>query len=88
MNKTSTSQWYQVWERFRKNKSAILGMVIFILLVIIALISPMIYDYNTDIVTQNLRNRLQPPTSEHPWVRIAFGGMCLPGLHTAHEYLY
>lgn len=73
MNKTSTSQWYQVWVRFRKNKSAILGMVIFILLVIIALISPMIYDYNTDIVTQNLRNRLQPPTSEHPLGTDAFG---------------
>lgn len=73
MKKTNTSQWYQVWVRFRKNKSAVIGLIVFILLVLVAIIAPMIYDYDTDIVTQNLRDRLAQPSSEHLLGTDAFG---------------
>lgn len=73
MKKTNTSQWYQVWVRFRKNKSAIVGLVIFLLLVLVAIFAPIVYDYNADIVTQNLRNRLAVPSSENLLGTDAFG---------------
>lgn len=55
----------EVIHRLMKNKGAVLGAVFLILLTIAAIISPFIFDYNTDVIGQNLAIKLRPPGSEH-----------------------
>ena len=61
------SMWAEVWRNYRKNPSAMIGLVIVILLVIIAIAARVVYDFNTDIVAQNLEVRFQTPSLEHPF---------------------
>lgn len=55
----------EVIHRLMKNKGAVLGAVFLILLTIAAIISPFIFDYNTDVIGQNLAIKLRPPGAEH-----------------------
>lgn len=55
--------WQIIWRRLKKNKFAIFGMVVIILLGIIAIVSPLISPYNP--YEQNLTERLQPPSLKH-----------------------
>jgi peptide/nickel transport system permease protein len=55
----------QVWRRFKKNKTAMLGLIIITLIVIMALIAPLIYDYNEDVIKQNIKEKLQAPSPQH-----------------------
>ena len=62
-----------IWFRFKKNKLALAGLIIFVALVIIAFISPLILDYETDIITQEISNRFQGPSLEHLFGTDQFG---------------
>ena len=53
----------EVWHQFKKNKMAILGMIIVILLIIVAIIAPLIAPYSYD--TQDLANSFAGPSKEH-----------------------
>lgn len=55
----------EVLHRLMKNKGAVLGAAFLILLTIAAIISPFVFDYNTDVIGQNLAIKLRPPGSEH-----------------------
>ena len=57
----------EVLHRLRKNKGAMLGGLIIIVLIVLALLSGVIYDYDTDIVGQNLQERFIKPCWEHPF---------------------
>ena len=59
------SLWADVWRRFRKNRMAVLGIIIFVLLVLTALTAPLFFDYQNDVIGINVRNRLQPPSTAH-----------------------
>jgi peptide/nickel transport system permease protein len=59
------SSFEEIWRQLRRNKGAILGMILVAVIVIIALISPLIYDYQKDIAGQNIKQRLQKPSAEH-----------------------
>lgn len=59
------SQLKVIWFRFRKNKLAMFGLLLFITMIIIALCSSFIVDYEADVITQNMKMRLQPPNKEH-----------------------
>ncbi|MDD2495657.1 MAG: ABC transporter permease [Tissierellia bacterium] len=59
------SQFWEVWRRLRKNKLAIIGLIIIILLAIVAIGADFIADYDTIVIKQNIKGRLQPPSSEH-----------------------
>jgi len=48
-----------------KNKGAIIGMIFLLLLVIAAILSGFIFDYDTQVIGQDIKNRLQWPSSEH-----------------------
>ena len=48
-----------------KNKGAVIGMIFLALLVIAALISPYIFNYDIDIVGQNMAEKLQGPSLTH-----------------------
>ena len=54
-----------VWHQLKKNKGAIIGLILITLVIILALCAPLIYDYKTDIVKNHVRDRMQPPNAEH-----------------------
>lgn len=55
----------ETWRRLKKNKGAIIGMGFIILLVALALASSLMYDYNTDIIGQNIAERFERPNGSH-----------------------
>ncbi|WP_078549836.1 nickel transporter permease [Litchfieldia alkalitelluris] len=57
------SPWAEAWNRFRKNKVAIVGMVIVLFFIILAVFAPWIAPQGID--DKELVKRLQPPSSEH-----------------------
>ena len=58
-----SSQWKDVWIRLRRNKLAMVGMVIAVLLALMAIFAPVIAPY--DYQVQNVAQRLQMPSAEH-----------------------
>lgn len=60
-----TSQMGEVFKRLRRNKTAMLGLVVVIFLLLLAVFADVLHDYDTQIVKQNIPNRLQSPSSEH-----------------------
>lgn len=59
------SQWREVWRMLKKNKMALLGLGILVILVLLALFADVIADYETVVIKQNLANRLKGPSAEH-----------------------
>ena len=67
------SQIKSIWFRFRKNRMAMIGLVIFLVMVAIAVCAPLLADYEEDAITQNLTERLIAPCKEHIFGTDAFG---------------
>jgi len=63
--KKSKSQGAEIWARFCKNKGAMVGLVIVILLALLAIFADVIIDYDTQVVGYNIRERLQWPNANH-----------------------
>lgn len=59
------SQIKSILFRYKKNKLAILGAVIFLILIIISLSADLIVDFEKDAVSQNMANRLIAPNKDH-----------------------
>jgi len=59
------SNAYELWARFLKNDTAVLGMVIFAIIVCMALFASLIADYNSVAIKINISGRLQPPSWSH-----------------------
>ena len=59
------TMFQETWHRLLKTKGAVIGMAFLVLLCIIALVSPFVFDYETDVIGQNLAIKLQPPNGEH-----------------------
>ena len=66
------SQLKEIWRRFRKNKSAMVGLVVLLLFALIAIFADLIVPYEKAI-EQNGAIRLQAPSSEHLFGTDAFG---------------
>lgn len=62
-----TSQSANIWRRFKKNKGAMIGMAVVIMLLLLAAFADVIFDYNTQIAGRNAKERLLPPSWEHPF---------------------
>lgn len=58
------SQWKEIWRRFRKNKTAMAGLVVFLILVVVALLADVIVPYELAI-KQNGAERCLAPSAEH-----------------------
>ena len=67
------SQKQEIWRRFKKNKAAMLGLVIFTIVVLVAIFADVICDYDTQVIAQNVGNRLQAPSAEHWFGTDAYG---------------
>ncbi|MBM6875299.1 nickel transporter permease [Fusobacterium mortiferum] len=59
------SQWLEVWRRLKRNKMAVLGLVILIILVLLAVFANVIANYDNVVIKQNLSQRLQAPSAAH-----------------------
>ena len=59
------STFDSIWRQLRKNKGAIVGMILLVVIIIIALASPYIFNYETDVIANNVKERMQYPSSEH-----------------------
>jgi len=55
----------EVWRNYKKSQSAMMGLVILVVIVIMAIIAQVVYDYEDDIVQQDIMNRLQKPSAEY-----------------------
>jgi peptide/nickel transport system permease protein len=59
--------------RLIRNKSAIIGIILFTIIALLSLFAPLMVDYYEDCLAQNLSQRFLPPSSEHWFGTDAFG---------------
>lgn len=59
------SQWMEVWRRLKKDKMAMLGLGILIVLILLAVFANQIADYDEVAIKQNTSVRLQGPSKDH-----------------------
>ena len=59
------SQVAAIWRRLRKNKMAVLGLVILSLIILLAVFADLLFDYETLVIQQSAALRLKPPSAEH-----------------------
>jgi peptide/nickel transport system permease protein len=69
--KTLISQRRRAWRTFTRNRSAVVGLVLVILLVLVALLAPVLAPH--DPLTQSTINRLQGPSDGHLLGRDGYG---------------
>lgn len=65
MKRRRSNEKYQIWNRFRKNKGAVIGLITITIIICVAIVSNFVFDYETDVIGINTTNRLQEPSSEH-----------------------
>ena len=58
------SQWLAVWEQFKTHKGALLGGIIFLVIVLTVFVGPWIWPYDPTYI--DIRARNQGPTFAHP----------------------
>ena len=77
MSSTSTtkkrSQLVEIWQRLTRNKMAMLGLAILLTLIGLAVLAPVLFDYDTQVIAQDLSIRLQGPSAAHWFGTDEFG---------------
>lgn len=63
----------EIWQRLVRNKMAMLGLVILLILVLSAIFADVIADYDTKVVAQHITERLQGPSAAHWFGTDEFG---------------
>ena len=59
------SQIKFIWHRFKKNKLAMIGLFMLIVLTILSISAPLLRDYDKDVISQDVKIRFQSPNREH-----------------------
>lgn len=59
------SQALSVWKRFRRNKLAMVGLIIFLVIALSAVFADLLADYQQLAITQNEEERMLPPSAGH-----------------------
>ena len=59
------SRLQEIWTRFLRNKLAVVGLVIFVFIVLVAIFAPLIAGYDTEAIRINVPNRLHSPSAAH-----------------------
>jgi peptide/nickel transport system permease protein len=67
------SQIVSIWHRFKKNKLALFGLVVFVFMLSMAVFADFIVDYERDAITQHMANRFQSPSAAHLFGTDGFG---------------
>ena len=63
--KKKKSQIASIWERLKKNRLAVAGLVILVLIILSAALADVFFDYELMAVQQNASARLKPPSAGH-----------------------
>lgn len=79
---TQQPMWAAVWQRFRRDRTALFGVAVLTLIILGVLVGPMIYTVPTDLIDFSMAS--QPPSGQHPFgtndlgqdqlARMLFGG--------------
>ena len=72
-NFKKTSLLYDTWLRLLRNKGAVVGMVFLVLLISTALLADVFFDYERDVISLNVSERLIRPSLQHPFGTDEFG---------------
>ncbi len=67
------SQLADVWFRLKKNKAAMCGLVVIIIIALLAIFADVIADYETKVIAQYPAERYQGPSLEHLFGTDAYG---------------
>jgi len=67
------SQLADVWKRFKRNKMAMVGLAVLIIMIFAAIFANVIADFETQVIRQDIPNRLQSPSAEHWFGTDEFG---------------
>lgn len=59
------SQLEEIWIRYKRNKLAMFGLVLFLLMALAALTAVFVVNYESDVINQDFSIRFQLPSSEH-----------------------
>jgi len=59
------SQWKTIWIRFKKNKLALAGLIVFAVMAITVLSADLWLDYETGAITMDISNAYQGPSAQH-----------------------
>lgn len=54
-----------IWRQFKKNKGAMIGLFVITVIILVSLVSPLIWDYETDITGMDGSQRQLFPSSQH-----------------------
>ena len=58
-------QGYFVWQRLKRNRGAMVGLVFLAFLVVLMISADFLFDYDDVVIKQNVSERLQGPSAEH-----------------------
>ena len=86
ISKPSLSFWKDVFYRFRKNKLALVGVVLLILLIIMAIFGPYMTGY--DYASNDLVNKINPHQLTIGSEQMIWVVMCLHVLGKVHGFPY
>ncbi|MDL2327415.1 ABC transporter permease [Ruminococcaceae bacterium OttesenSCG-928-A11] len=67
------SQVRVIWNRFKKNKLALVGMIVFAIMLVAVLGADLYLDYDADALEQNISERFLTPSAEHWFGTDQFG---------------
>lgn len=60
--------WFsETWRGLRKNKGAVAGLLILLVLVLMVIFADVLYDYDTVVIMPNYQETLQHPSLAHPF---------------------
>ncbi len=65
VNATGTKRSKQIWRQYKKNRGAVIGLIVLFLFIVIAIASEFFWDYKTDITGMNIQDRLIKPCLQH-----------------------
>lgn len=65
--------WNEVIKEFKKNKGAVIGLIVFMLIIIVAIAAVFVLDYKSDITKLNVSQALKPVSAEHVFGTDQFG---------------
>lgn len=63
--KKKKSQFASIWKRLRKNKMAVIGLIILGVICLSAIFADVLFNYDTMAIQQNASLRLKPPSTSH-----------------------
>ena len=58
------SQWRDIWDQFKSHKGALLGGIVFLLIVVSVFLGPLLWPYDATFI--DIRSRNQGPSWAHP----------------------